>query len=276
MDQMARLAEYHAAVVFALNHVRLFARIAVYFQRQLLAKLVLPLFFLTVITEVTSCAVRIDILIIIRTSDCFLLEHLIVIQAETITAIHLIFPVICVVHMGNRHRHAASAGRHVIADQDQVSIVIIDMHLTCTARVLAVVAPVILQTGIVYVGNPDLRTHFFKCIVAVGSKVLGITGKFIGILHHQAIIFPTYVPAFHQVRDIQADILLLIIRIGQLVFDQLIVYRAVVPVQCCRRPWLFYTVYLDSMRFLLVLQGYQRKACARHHIPDLQSRKFEL
>ena len=70
MDQMARLAEYHAAVVFALNHVRLFARIAVYFQRQLLAKLVLPLFFLTVITEVTSCAVRIDILIIIRTSDC--------------------------------------------------------------------------------------------------------------------------------------------------------------------------------------------------------------
>ena len=145
MDQMARLAEYHAAVVFALNHVRLFARIAVYFQRQLLAKLVLPLFFLTVITEVTSCAVRIDILIIIRTSDCFLLEHLIVIQAETITAIHLIFPVICVVHMGNRHRHAASAGRHVIADQDQVSIVIIDMHLTGTARILAVVAPVILQ-----------------------------------------------------------------------------------------------------------------------------------
>ena len=69
MDQMARLAEYHAAVVFTLNHIRLFARIAVYFQRQLLAKLVLPLFFLTVITEVTSCAIRIDVFIIIRTPD---------------------------------------------------------------------------------------------------------------------------------------------------------------------------------------------------------------
>ena len=276
MDQMARLAEYHAAVVFTLNHIRLFARIAVYFQRQLLAKLVLPLFFLTVITEVTSCAIRIDVFIIIRTPDRLFLDRLIVIQAKTITVSHLIGPVICVVYMRNRHRHAASTGRHVIADQDQVSIVIIDMHLTGTARVLAVVTPIVLQAGIVYVGNPDLRAHFFKCIVAVGSKVLGITGKFIGILHHQAIIFPAYVPAFHQVRDIQADILLLIIRIGQLVFDELVVYRAVVPVQGSRGPWLFYAVYFNGMCFLLVLQGYQRKACTRHHIPDLQGRKLKL
>ena len=234
MDQMARPAEYHAAVVLALDHIRLFACIAIDLQRHFLSKLVLPLLFLLVVVEVTLRAVRIDVLIIVGRTDRLFCNRLMVVQAETIAVSHILRAVICVVHMGNRHWHKASAGRHITPDQDQVSVAVIDMHRSGTACVLAVVAPVILQTGIIHIREADVRAHLLEAVMAVGGKEFGVAGKFICILHHQAIVAAVNIPVLHKVGNVERHIFDLVTRIGQTVLNRFITGRTVVPVQCCR------------------------------------------
>ena len=276
MDQMACPAKYHAAVVLALDHVRLPARIAVDFQRHFLSKLVLPLLFLLVVVEVTLRAVRIDVLIIVGRTDRLFGNRLMVVQTESIAISHILRAVICVVHMGNRHRHKASAGRHIASDQDQVSVAVIDMHRSGTACVLAVIAPVVLQTGVVHVRQADVRTHLLEAVMAVGGEEFGVTGKLIRILYHQSIVATIDVPVLHKIGNVERHVFNLVACIGQAIFHGLVTGRTVVPVQRRRRPALFHAVHFDRAGLLVLRQGHHHKMCADQHITGLQLRKPEL
>ena len=109
-------------------------------------------------------------LVIICPCNLQLFQGLVIAECKSIAVSQIHSTVIGIIHMRKAHRHQTSSGCHSIMDQDQISVVIIDMDISGSAHALAVVAPVILQSGIIHIGNLNPWTHILISVITVCRK----------------------------------------------------------------------------------------------------------
>ena len=111
--------------------------------------------------------ISICMFIVLCSCDGHFFYCLVIIQGKTITIAQVYATVITVVYMGQGHRHQASICIHGVMDHDQVSVVVIYMNSSCPSHFLAVISPVIFQTGIIHIRNVNPWTHVLVSTVAV-------------------------------------------------------------------------------------------------------------
>ena len=111
--------------------------------------------------------ITICMFIVLCSCNGYFFHCLVIIQGKPVTIAQVYTTVVTVIYMGQGHGHQTSVCIHGIMDHDQVSVVIIYMDCSCTSHFLAVISPVIFQTGIIHIRNVNPWTHVLVSTVAV-------------------------------------------------------------------------------------------------------------
>ena len=91
-------------------------------------------------------SISVCVLIIVSSCNFYFFQSLMITEGKSVSIAQVHLSVIGIVYMGKAHGYAASAGCHGIMDQDQVSVIVIYMNISRSSHILAVIAPVSLQT----------------------------------------------------------------------------------------------------------------------------------
>ena len=247
------VAEQKLVILLIMDH-KLFCRICMDRHIGFGSGFVQPFLFFCIIIKIVNCAVSIHMLVIICPCDFQLFQSLVIAECKSIAVSQIHSTVIGIIHMRKAHRHQTSSGCHSIMDQDQISVVIIDMDISGSAHALAVVAPVILQSGIIHIGNLDPWTHILISVITVCRKEFCISGQFLVAFEHQPAIL---IPVFYHPSDIQRNVFLCISFISTQILHYVRIKRLVIPVNGIVMPALKNLVYGNGTLFSILCQRNQ-------------------
>ena len=197
---------------------------------QIQSRFLFPFFILGIQIKIMDSTIAICMFIVLCSCNGHFFYSLVIIQGKAITIAQVYTTVIAVIYMRQGHRHQTSVCIHGIMDHDQVSVVIIYMDSSCTTHFLAVISPVIFQTGIIHIGNVNPWTSVLESFRTVRRKKLCIFRKFIIILDHKTIIASFLIPVFYHSCDIHGDIFLFIGFKCTNIFDCIRIHWFVIPV----------------------------------------------
>ena len=268
------VAEFQLVLLLVMDH-KLFGSIRMDGQCQLQPGFILPLLLFRVIIKIMYRAVPVCVAVIFCSRNIYFLQCLVIAEAEAIPVSQVGLAVVGIVHMVQGHWHTASSCTQGIMHKDQVAVVVIYMYRTRAAHVLAVVGPVIFQSGIIHIGDIDSGAHIFISAVTVGGKEFRIAGQFHLVFEHQSVIAPVLVPVFHHTGNIQSHISLLLPGIPAQVFHCLRIEWFIIPVNRIRIPCLEDFMHFNRTLLPVLRKGDQHQPGVDHHISRLDLREFK-
>ena len=210
--------------------------------------------------------------IILRSCNSDFPDRLMIIQTDSISVTDIDVFIIAVVYLCQPHRHQWAACFHCIMLHDHISVVVIHVHGACTSCFLAVICPVVLKAGVVYVGNVDSRTHIFIIAVTIWRKILCISWEFRAVSEQHTIIIPILIPVFHKPCDIKADIFLFISGKLTYIFNCFRIHRFIKPCNIGRIPVLKHTMNLKRSFFFIFRKRHHYQTSANYHISCFNNR----
>ena len=166
-------------------------------QSQVDPALILPCLCLAVIIKIMSCTIFICILIVFLVSYILFFQRLQMVQPPSIPISQIRFPVIGIVYKVQADRHPASTRIPDTAGKHQISVIIIDITRSCPSHILAVVSPVVFQSGIVQISNQYTRTAIFRLDRKIRRHIFGILSILLHCPHHQTAIHSGLIPFFY-------------------------------------------------------------------------------
>ena len=144
-----------------------------------------------------SCTIFICILIVFLVSYILFFQRLQKVQPPSIPISQIRFPVIGIVYKVQADRHPASTRIPDTAGKHQISVIIIDITRSCPSHILAVVSPVVFQSGIVQISNQYTRTAIFRLDRKIRRHIFGILSILLHCPHHQTAIHSGLIPFFY-------------------------------------------------------------------------------